>query len=499
MSPARALARISPAALIIAAVPVLAGGQSPLAAIPPLLPPAAAGPRIYICDQTNDAVYWSADLNLDGDANDPGELGVFFDTGSPDPSLHLATPRFVAVGPGGAVFVGDSAGDFVLRLLDTSLDGDANDVGEASRYYDNTAGGPTLSSINNMVFDAAGYLYISDSGASTSDRHVTRLRDDDGDGLCTAGAGEVQLIYSFTTTGGTVLERPAGLAIDADGTILLSEYQLDGIHRLADLTVDGDANDAGEQTPYFLSGAGVTTDFAESIAFAPPAAPLPATPSLYVNAGSVTDIVYRLHDDDGSGTIDNATEATPFWDANQADGIVPVTLFRIAVGVDGALYCAEAGSTASGVADRVVVLRDLDGDGDANETGEARIWVDGANSAGIVFGQVMAVAVDVTPAGPPPAPELSRGDCNADASTNIADAIFLLGYLFPGAGGSPAIACEDACDGNDDESMDIADAIATLAALFGSPTVPLPAPAACGPDPDGAGGALGCVSFPPCP
>jgi len=494
---------MSPIRSVLLAACLLAGGpalaQSPIASPPPLLPPAATGPRLYICDQTNDAVYWSADLNLDGDANDAGELGVFFDSTSPDPTLHLATPRFVAVGPDGALYVGDSNADFVLRLLDANTDGDANDAAEASRYYDNTAGGPGLSSINNMVFDGAGYLYISDSGASTSDRHVTRLRDDDGDGICTAAAGEVLAIYSFTTTAGTVLERPAGLAIDADGTILLSEYIADGIHRLVDLTADGDANDAGEQLPYFASGGGATLDFAESIAFAPPAVPLGPTPTLYVNAGSVTDIVYRFHDGDGDGAIDGATEATPFWDSSQADGIVPVTLFRIAVGAGGALFCAEAGSTASGVADRVVVLRDIDGDGDANETGEARVWVDGSNAAGIVFGQVMGIAVEVLPT-TTPVQELVRGDCNADAATNIADAVFVLSVLFPGPGGAPAVACDDACDANDDESIDIADAVATLASLFGSPTTPLPAPAtSCGPDPDGSAGALGCGSFPPCP
>ena len=90
-----------------------------------------------------------------------------------------------------------------------------------------------------------------------------------------------------------------------------------------------------------------------------------------------------------------------------------------------------------------------------------------------------------------------RGDCNADGTVNIADAIFLLGQLFP----SPTVTlspilCQDACDGNDDGGVNIADAVAVLGSLFGTVT-PLPPPTgACGSDPTPDG--LSCVSSPGC-
>ena len=88
-----------------------------------------------------------------------------------------------------------------------------------------------------------------------------------------------------------------------------------------------------------------------------------------------------------------------------------------------------------------------------------------------------------------------RGDCNLDSNIDLADAIFLLGALFPGPGGPQVPLCDDGCDGNDDGAINLADAITILGALFGM-TAPLPAPDVCGPDPTLDG--LGCLSS-PCP
>lgn len=85
-----------------------------------------------------------------------------------------------------------------------------------------------------------------------------------------------------------------------------------------------------------------------------------------------------------------------------------------------------------------------------------------------------------------------RGDCNNDGAINIADAVYLLGSLFPPPGGTPnVLVCLDACDGNLDLGVNIADAVAFLAALFGTPPTPLPAPYPnCGAGPPGG---LGCA------
>ena len=87
-----------------------------------------------------------------------------------------------------------------------------------------------------------------------------------------------------------------------------------------------------------------------------------------------------------------------------------------------------------------------------------------------------------------------RGDVNDDTSINIADAVYLLGNLFPGAGTPNLLVCLDAADTNGDGSINIADAVTLLGSLFGSPTVPLPAPY-----PDcGTGDSLGCDAYTGC-
>lgn len=83
-------------------------------------------------------------------------------------------------------------------------------------------------------------------------------------------------------------------------------------------------------------------------------------------------------------------------------------------------------------------------------------------------------------------PTFIRGDNNNDNAVNIADAIALLGVLFPTMVPAPTLSCEDTGDSNDDGTVNIADAIALLGSLFGMPTVPLPFPNitdGCGADP----------------
>ncbi len=87
----------------------------------------------------------------------------------------------------------------------------------------------------------------------------------------------------------------------------------------------------------------------------------------------------------------------------------------------------------------------------------------------------------------------TRGDANADGSMNIADAIFVLSYLFADG---PAPPCLEAAETNDDNLMDLADGVYVLQHLFVSaPPPPTPFPE-CGVD--ATNGALPCRRFPPC-
>ena len=122
-------------------------------------------------------------------------------------------------------------------------------------------------------------------------------------------------------------------------------------------------------------------------------------------------------------------------------------------------------------------------------------WVlnDGpADAMGLIFSQ-MEISTG-------PAPEVFvRGDCNGDGAFNIADAVFLLGALFPGPGGPASVPeCDDACDANDDGGLNIADAVAMLDALFGSPPTPIPQPTGTCGDDSSTPDALSCVTQSSC-
>ena len=93
-----------------------------------------------------------------------------------------------------------------------------------------------------------------------------------------------------------------------------------------------------------------------------------------------------------------------------------------------------------------------------------------------------------------------RADPDSSGTTDISDAISILGYLFLG-GTTPS--CLESADVDNDAKINIADGIALLNWLFRSgpePAPPGPAPAPCGLDPDPAGSErnLGCESYVPC-
>ena len=89
--------------------------------------------------------------------------------------------------------------------------------------------------------------------------------------------------------------------------------------------------------------------------------------------------------------------------------------------------------------------------------------------------------------------EFERGDCNADQTVDIADAVGSLDILFNGG----TMICADACDTNDDGNHDISDAINILVQLFtGGSGFPDPT-GGCGVDP--TIDTLECASYGSCP
>ncbi|HAK96062.1 MAG TPA: hypothetical protein DCM87_13985 [Planctomycetes bacterium] len=92
-------------------------------------------------------------------------------------------------------------------------------------------------------------------------------------------------------------------------------------------------------------------------------------------------------------------------------------------------------------------------------------------------------------------PRFARGDTNSDGAINIADAPFLLAYLFSSG---PAPACLDAADINDNGALNLSDAVALLRYVFGIPSqTPLAVPYyLCNTDP--IADTLSCAVYAPC-
>jgi alpha-tubulin suppressor-like RCC1 family protein/methionine-rich copper-binding protein CopC len=96
--------------------------------------------------------------------------------------------------------------------------------------------------------------------------------------------------------------------------------------------------------------------------------------SVFIGDGA-SDTVYRLRDRNNDGGANDAGEATAWLSPANAAGLSTVTPNGLAEGPDGALYVVNAG-VASRPQDGVYRTIDLNGDGDADDAGEATLWLD---------------------------------------------------------------------------------------------------------------------------
>lgn len=140
---------------------------------------------------------------------------------------------------------------------------------------------------------------------------------------------------------------------------------------IRDLDGDGRAASPGEVTVFFdASNASGLINPTENIFSVFQA----KDRSVFVSDGQ-TDSVYRLVDRNGDGDANDADEAKVWFSAANAAGFSTVTLNSVAQGKDGAIYLTNAG-TSSAPPDAIYRTVDLNGDGDANDAGEATVWAD---------------------------------------------------------------------------------------------------------------------------
>lgn len=160
---------------------------------------------------------------------------------------------------------------------------------------------------------------------------------------------------------GILISDQGNATVPGSGQVLLAR----------DLDGDGLAASAGEITTFFdgnnASGLVSPTENVFTVYQA-------NDRSVFIGDGD-TDTIYLLKDRNGDGDANDAKEATAWFTPANANGFSTVTPNGIAQGKDGAIYITNAG-TASAPPDMIYRTVDLNGDGDANDAGEATVWAD---------------------------------------------------------------------------------------------------------------------------
>ncbi|TDL88069.1 hypothetical protein [Meridianimarinicoccus aquatilis] len=262
----------------------------------------------------------------------------------------------------------DQSADQVVLLQDINGDGDTNDAGEATVYFDasNASGLATpTGNVFSLTQAADGVVYLGDGSTDT----VYRTQDIDGDGSAN-GDGESQVWFSASeSVSGFSLNTPNGIAQGPDGAIYVVEADTTGnpsgdwVYRTVDLNGDGYANDAGEVTQWLsLSGLNASSspfqiDFDGDTAY------------IADTSGTTPDTIYAARDADGNGMIDSG-EVTAF----ATEGAGTLANFDLAVAAGNGTVYTWQWLADEGIAS-VFGLTDLDGSGTIDDPSETmELW-----------------------------------------------------------------------------------------------------------------------------
>jgi trimeric autotransporter adhesin len=137
--------------------------------------------------------------------------------GLPATSSELNAPNGVATGSGGVLYLADTGNNRVRRMYGSGVLVTVAGNGQAGFNGDGAGQGVALNAPSGVCLDAAGNLYIADTGNN-------RIRRQTPDGLVTTIAGPDQL------------NSPRGVAVDAAGTVWIADT---GNHRVVALPLGG--------------------------------------------------------------------------------------------------------------------------------------------------------------------------------------------------------------------------------------------------------------------
>ena len=338
---------------------------------------------LWITDPTNDRVDRVRDLNYDGDYNDAGEVSVFYDdTLGP---IALSTNNSIASRIDGVLFVGDTTADTIYALKDSTGDGDANDSGEAVPYFNalTNAGGIAMPTAAGMCV-SGNVVWVANSQAGSSGKDsILRLEDlnNDGDANDVGEAREYYVSSDLSIGGSGGDSLPQDVHVGLDGNVYFVDIPSSGlngkgIYKLVDLDASGVIDQPGEVTPYFIPPAQTGAAFHWAIE--------QDSAGYWYMQDTGNDFIWRGRDADNSGSIDPATEAVKWWISPAAS-----LAWDLRVATDGKLYVCEAQTT-----DRVLLLNDGNGNGTVDPLTEVNIAYNESLAAGSAVGTIRGIALD---------------------------------------------------------------------------------------------------------
>jgi len=302
--------------------------------------------RIYVTDNVGDKLWSLADLNSDGDYNDAGEASVFYDDtlGPLALSSNVALKRL----PDGSLLVTDNTLDQLLRFKDLDADGDAHDAGEVAVWFDaaTNLSGVAMPSCLNLWVESNGTVWCANAGNTGSPADtILRMSDGNADGDAN-DVGEASVFYTAPTTS----HLPQAVAQGPDGKI----YYVEGIPagpksvwRLDDADSSGTIDQPGEATPFFIPPAQPNTSFFWALRF-------DAAGNFYLNDQG-NGLWWKFRDTNGDDVVDPLTEAIVWWQSTTPSNSFP---WDLVFAPDGSAYSCEGNDP-----DRILHLVDGDANG----------------------------------------------------------------------------------------------------------------------------------------
>jgi len=370
---------------------------------------------IVLCDPINEQIFRLTDLDGDGFYLSPSEANIFVDM-SVVGAVNPDTAEMRIEGGNATIYWVIDSPDSIYRAQDGNGNGTI-DITEMTVFFDAAT---IIGSVNNegleVTSDGAVWFTANYNESFTG---LVRLQDANGDGDANDAGEYVVMVDGSsqitvdTDTGPALAYADDYWRMTAAGNGVITYHGFstanltseDSLFRFEDVNADGDVTDAGESR-LFLNYTGKNAGFPQSPEFTNgsfpslvlPNASSPSTPyygrlnhlteqdeggvtafymatdasntssySVNVNGLSINGLIFRAVDLDGDGDVNDAGEVGLFYDGSLT-GPMPIThQFDKVLGIDangGYVYVSDLGN-----GQRIVRLRDLNGDGDAMDQG----------------------------------------------------------------------------------------------------------------------------------